>query len=123
MARGWFSTGASNLEGYSNFLYVLMVAPAFWLTSRDGVYFFSVLLNLIFAAGALWLCTDYLRLKLGERSALAGALLLALCLPLWVAVASGLETCLVLLITLAMWVCTERVADDTAPVTWRRCAD
>ncbi len=102
--QGLVFNRGERVEGYSNFLYVLMMAPAFWLTSRDGVYFFSVLLNLIFAAGALWLFTDYVRQKLGEPSALAGALLLALCLPLWVAVASGLETCLVLLITLAMWV-------------------
>jgi hypothetical protein len=25
------------VEGYSNFLYVLAVAPAFWVTDRDGV--------------------------------------------------------------------------------------
>lgn len=117
LARGQglvFNRG-ERVEGYSNFLYVLMMAPAFWLTSRDGVYFFSVLLNLICAVGALWVFTDYLGRKLGERSALAGALLLALCLPLWVAVASGMETCLVLLLTLAMWVSTERVAADPAP--------
>lgn len=117
LARGQglvFNRG-ERVEGYSNFLYVLAMTPAFWLTSRDGVYFFSVLLNFILTTGALWVFTRYVRKKLGERSALAGALLLALCLPLWVIVASGLETCLVLLITLAVWVTTERVADDPTP--------
>jgi hypothetical protein len=98
------------VEGYSNFLYVLAVAPAFWVTDRDGVYFFSMLLNIICALGALWLFSDHLRRSLGARAALAGSLLFALCLPLWVAVASGLETCLVLLISMAIWVCVERVA-------------
>jgi len=98
------------VEGYSNFLYVLAVAPAFWLTDRDGVYFFSVLLNVLCALGALWLLNDHLRRNLGERAALAGSLLFALCLPLWAAVASGLETSLVLLISLGIWVCVERVA-------------
>ena len=42
------------VEGYSNLLYVLAVAPAFWVTNRDGVYFFSVLLNILCALGALW---------------------------------------------------------------------
>jgi hypothetical protein len=98
------------VEGYSNFLYVLAMAPAFWVTDRDGVYFFSALLNLICALGALWLFSDYLRRSLGARAALAGSLLFALCLPLWAAVASGLETCLVLLISMAIWVCVERVA-------------
>jgi hypothetical protein len=98
------------VEGYSNFLYVLAVAPAFWVTDRDGVYFFSVLLNALFALGALCLFSDHLRRSMGARAALAGSLLFALCLPLWVAVASGLETCLVLLISMAVWVCVERVA-------------
>jgi hypothetical protein len=98
------------VEGYSNFLYVLAVAPAFWVTDRDGVYFFSVLLNLLCALGALWLFSEHLRHSLGARAALAGSLLFALCLPLWAAVASGLETCLVLLISIAIWVCVERVA-------------
>lgn len=100
------------VEGYSNFLYVLAVAPAFWVTDRDGVYFFSVLLNILCALGALWLINDFFRRRLGERAALAGSLLFALCLPLWAAIAGGLETPLVLLITLAIWVWVERVAAD-----------
>ena len=98
------------VEGYSNFLYVLAVAPAFWVTDRDGVYFFSVLFNIICALGTLWLFSDHLRRSMGARAALAGSLLFALCLPLWAAVASGLETCLVLLISTAIWVFVERVA-------------
>jgi hypothetical protein len=98
------------VEGYSNFLYVLAVAPAFRVTDRDGVYFFSVLLNILCGLGALWLSSDLLRRRLGERSALAGSLLFALCLPLWAAIAGGLETSLVLLITVAIWVWVERVA-------------
>lgn len=110
------------VEGYSNLLYVLAVAPAFWLTDRDGVYFFSVLLNIVCAVVALGLFSDYLRRRLGERSAVAGGLLFALCLPLWAAVAGGLETSLQLLITAAIWVWVERVAaepthQDTAVLT------
>lgn len=43
LARGQglvFNRG-ERVEGYSNFLYVLVMAPASRLTSRDGVYFFS----------------------------------------------------------------------------------
>jgi hypothetical protein len=98
------------VEGYSNFLYVLAVVPAFWVTDRNGVYFFSMLLNIVCALGALWLLSDHLRRSMGARTALAGCLLFALCLPLWAAVASGLETCLVLLISMAIWVYVERVA-------------
>jgi len=100
------------VEGYSNFLYVLAAAPAFWVTDRDGVYFFSVLLNILCSLGALGLFSNYLRRRLGERSALAGSLLFALCLPLWAAIAGGLETCLVLLITVAIWVRVERLVEN-----------
>jgi len=102
------------VEGYSNFLYVVLMAPAFFLTDRDGIYFFSVFLNLVFAAGALLLFGKFLRAELGETRAVMGSLLVALCLPWWVAVASGLETSLVLLLTVAIWVRTELVVRDDA---------
>jgi hypothetical protein len=69
-----------------------------------------VLLNLICALGTLWLFSEHLRRSVGARTALAGSLLFALCLPLWAAVASGLETCLVLLVSIGIWVCVEGVA-------------
>jgi len=96
------------VEAYSDFLYVLLMAPAFGVTNSGGVYFYSVLLNLIFAGVAWGLLVFYLRRRLGEGYALAGGLLFALCLPLWVAVASGLETALVLMISVAIWVAVER---------------
>jgi len=98
------------VEGYSNFLYVLMMTPVFFVTGSEGVYFFSVLLNLLFAAGAFLLFRDYLGEQLGEASAAVGGLLLALCLPFWAAVASGMETCLTLLLYLAIWVVVERLS-------------
>lgn len=55
LARGQglvFNRG-ERVEGYSDLLYVVMMAPAFWATSRDGVYFFSVMLDLIFAGRLL----------------------------------------------------------------------
>lgn len=109
--KGLVFNRGERVEGYSNFLYVLAVAPAFWVTDREGVYFFSVLLNIFCALGALGLFSEHLRRTQGERSAIAGSWLFALCLPLWAAVASGLETCLVLLISVAIWVLVERVAE------------
>ena len=113
--RGLVFNPGERVEGYSDLLYVLAMTPAFWLTDRDGVYFFSVLLDLAFALAALALFARYLRERLGAARALAGALLLALCLPLWVAVASGIETCMVLLISVAIWISAERVAEDPVP--------
>jgi arabinofuranosyltransferase len=110
--KGLVFNPGERVEGYSNFLYVLLMALAFLVTSRDGVYFFSVFLNLIFAIGAWWVFAAHLRGRLGDVSALAGGLLFALCLPLWVAVASGMETCLVLLLYVGIWVVVERVASE-----------
>lgn len=113
--KGLVFNPRERVEGYSNFLYVLFMTPAFWVTNDDGVFFFSVFLNLMFAAASFLLLLWYLRRRLGERSALAGALLFALCLPLWVAVAWGLETPLVLSISLAVWITVEQVADCPTP--------
>jgi hypothetical protein len=98
------------VEGYSNFLFVLLMTPAFFVTNGEGVYFFSLLLNLAFAAGAFLVFRSYLKEQLGEEGAAAGGLLFALCLPFWVAVASGMETCLVLILYLAIWVAVERLS-------------
>jgi hypothetical protein len=86
------------------------MTPAFFVKDGEGVYFFSVLLNLIFATGAFLLFRNYLQERLGEASATVGGLLFALCLPLWAAVTSGMETCLVLLLYLAIWVVVERLS-------------
>lgn len=82
--KGLVFNPGERVEGYSNLLYVLLMAPAFLVTNRDGIYFFSVFLNLIFAVGAWWIFTTYVRRKLGDTSALMAGLLFALCLPLWV---------------------------------------
>lgn len=113
--KGLVFNPGERVEAYSNLLYVLLIAPAFWLTDNDGVYCFAVFLNLAFAGAALLIFVADLRRRVGDGSALAGAVLLACCLPLWVAVASGLETSLVLAVSLAVWVWAERVAFEPAP--------
>lgn len=111
--KGLVYNPGEHVEAYSNFLYVLMVAPGFWVTNNDGIYFFSLLLNLVFAGATFGLFTRYLQQHLSPGRALIGAWVIACCLPLWVAVASGMETALVLLISMAIWVMVERQV--TAP--------
>jgi hypothetical protein len=113
--KGLVFNPGERVEAYTDFLYVVLMAPAFWVTNNDGAYFFSFLLNLIFASVAFLLFVGDLRRRLGEGSALAGAFLFALCLPLWVAVAWGLETTFVLAISIAVWIAVERVASEPAP--------
>ena len=113
--KGLVFNPGERVEGYSDFLYILLLTPAFRLTNSDGVYFYGVLLNLVFAATAWMLFVGELRRRLGASSALAGACLFALCLPLWVAVAWGLETPFIVAISIAVWITVEQVADDPTP--------
>ncbi len=100
------------VEGYSNFLYTLLMSLAFFLTQGVGVYYFSAFLNLLFAGATLVVFAGFLRERLGNGLAAVGALLFALCLPVWAAVGSGMETCLILLIYISIWVVTERLAQE-----------
>jgi len=96
------------VEGFSNLLYVLLLAPAEALVGPDRLYAVSAGLNLLFAASALVLLARFARPRLGEAGARALAFLFALSPSLWVAVASGLETPLVLLLQIAAWILVER---------------
>ncbi len=100
------------VEGYSNLLYVLLMAPAIRFGGPDRVFAVSVGLNLLFAAIALLQLFGFARERLGGPRAGLAALLFALCPSLWVAVASGLETPLVLCLQVGIWIAAERVARD-----------
>jgi arabinofuranosyltransferase len=115
--RGLVFNPGERVEAYSNLLYVLMMVPAFLLTGQDGIYFYSVTINLLLAIAALLLFMNHLR-RLGQVPAFAGGLLFALCLPLWVAVASGLESVLVVALALGIWMAVERAAREESPPLW-----
>jgi arabinofuranosyltransferase len=99
------------VEGYTNLLYVLLMAPAAWLASPDRLLPIAIALNLIFAATAVLQLFAFTRERQGGPQAGMAALALALCPSLWVAVASGLETPLVLALQVAIWVTVERAAE------------
>lgn len=100
------------VEGFSNLLYVLLLAPAFALAGRNGLYAVSAGFNLTCAVAALLLLHRFARRRLGEGRAGGVALLFALTPPLWVAVASGLETPLLLLLQIALWLAAERTLEE-----------
>jgi len=106
--RGLVFNPGERVEGFSNLLYVLLLAPAEALVGPDRLYAVSAGLNLLFAAAGLVLLHGFARPRLGDAGAGALAVLFALCPSLWVAVASGLETPLVLLLQIATWVLVER---------------
>ncbi|QRY79837.1 hypothetical protein JVX91_01595 [Pseudomonas sp. PDNC002] len=94
------------VEGYSNFLYILMVLPSF-LISRDIVYVYSVALNTLFFIATILIFFTFVKARLGRDLAYAGAFLLSANPWMWANVATGLETSLILLVTTALWVCAE----------------
>ena len=97
------------VEGYSNFLYLLCITPAFYLTNLTGVYFYAVILNALFLVAAFWVFYSFVQQELGRKKALIAVLLFAACPALWAAVASGLETTLVLLLQVGIWVAVVRL--------------
>ena len=53
--KGLVFNPGERVEAYTDPLYVVLLAPAFWVTNNDGVYFYSFFLNLIFACAAFLL--------------------------------------------------------------------
>jgi arabinofuranosyltransferase len=94
------------VEGYSNFLYILLITPAF-LISKNAVYFYSIALNCFFLAATILFFYQFLKTRFGIKKAILGSLLLAL--NPWVLAnsATGLETTLILAITTASWLLIE----------------
>ena len=95
------------VEGYTNLLYVVLMALPVW--AKWDVYAFSVGFNALCATLMLVVFRRFVRRELGVRLATGGALLLALSPSLWIWVSSGLETALVVLLQVCIWVLVERV--------------
>lgn len=95
------------VEGYSNFLYTVTVAPAL-LFDKEFIYPFSVLLNaflLCLSAIALY----HLTAKYSSPNlALLAALLLCITPVLWANAATGLESIAVLTIFMGFWWATDK---------------
>jgi arabinofuranosyltransferase len=115
LARGEglvFNPG-ERVEGYSNLLYVLLLAPMARRAGADAIYPISVGLNLLFAAGA-WALFRLVARRLETTRAAAASLLFGLCPVLWLWTASGMETPLFLLLQIAIWLLVDRAAQGEA---------
>ncbi len=104
------------VEGYSNFLYLLLLTPSFMVTDGMGVYYIAFALNLALVALSFLLFVAHVGRRLGPESARAAAVLFALCPVTWVWAASGMETILVLLLQLAAWVALDRIEERASKV-------
>ena len=117
MAKGYglvFNPG-ERVEGYSNLLYVCMLAPAYLLgVEGAGIYWFSVGLNILAAMGVLALFASHLWRRFGGGAAAAGGLLLSLCPAMWRWSASGMETMWMLLLQVGGWIAVDRMVEEKA---------
>jgi hypothetical protein len=99
------------VEGYSNLLYVLLVAAGLVFLSHDQAYGFSVAVNLVSTAltylAFLWIARRTLR---GHGPLLAAALF-SLTPSVWIWTGSGMETPLVLLLVVLTWGALEVVLE------------
>jgi len=112
LARGnglVFNPG-ERVEGYSNLLYVLLLAPFCRVAGPDTVYPISVALNLAFAVGAWMLFVRLATRRVPPPRANTAGLLLGLCPMIWLWTASGMETPLFLLLQIALWIIVDRAA-------------
>ncbi len=107
-----FNPGA-RVEGYSNLLFVLLLAPAFLIARDSAIHPIAVALSIVCAAAALVLFHGRLRDRDGGGPAALAAVLFAAWPALWLWSASGMETALVLLLQVALW--AEVTRDDGAP--------
>jgi hypothetical protein len=84
-----------SIEGFSNLLFVLLLAP--WAEVLDGLslFHFACALNVAIAGGALALLYRYCQRFLPAGSVAATVFLFAFCPTLWIALGSGMETSLI----------------------------
>jgi hypothetical protein len=97
------------VEGYSNFLYVLLSTPLVML-SKENVYFLSCILNICFLLAGFLLFQGYVEQKWGTGDSITASVLFALSPVLWVWTASGMETPMVLLLQIGVWLVVDKLS-------------
>jgi len=105
------------VEGYTNFLYVLLIAPGIAGFGSEAAYPFSVAINALFLLAALWAVDAAARTRLERSPARVVSLLFAASPAIWIAASSGLETPLVIAFFATAWAMLSRllVALGAAP--------
>ncbi len=95
------------VEGFSNLLYTLLLTPAFLFTDGAGIYIYASVLNTLLLVAALILFNRLLYDQ-SNRFVLLADLVFITSSSLWAWTASGLETILVLLLQISIWLLVER---------------
>lgn len=101
------------VEGYTNLLYTLLMGLPF--AAGWDVLTFSLGFNTLCTLATAVLFFSFVRKQLTPALALVSGLLFALAPSLWLWTSSGLETPLVLLLQVAIWLSVERVQERSSP--------
>ena len=110
------------VEGCSTLLYALLMTPAFFVFGDAQIYFFSLALNVLLVSAALCVYCTYVRRRLSPGAAAVAALLFAVSPFMWRTTANGMETALVLLIQLLIWIAVTQVTAGLPRQTGVLCA-
>ncbi len=102
-----FNSFGEKVEGYSNFLYVLLMTPGIAI-SQNYIYIYSTIVNTLLLLMAMVVFYKTLTLEIGEKYALLGAFLVGLNPAIWANVTTGLETILILFIFVSIWYLTKK---------------
>lgn len=86
------------VEGYSNFLYVAILTLVALIGSGSALYPAALIINTAALVGLILFVGSWMRSDAGTVPALVGTTGIALLPPMWAAVASGLETPVVVLL-------------------------
>jgi arabinofuranosyltransferase len=95
------------VEGYTNFLYVLILAAGAWLFHAPHLAV-AVLVNVAALAAVLVVFTRHVDATVGREAARWSAVFVVLCPVFYRWVSAGLEAPLVLLLQLLLWVLAEQ---------------
>ena len=90
------------VEGYSNFLYTLLMVPGFFL-GYERVYLFSLAINALLLVASCFVLKYLIKKEIGALYAWIGSGMLALTPTLWANAATGLESMLALFLFLLIW--------------------
>jgi len=102
LGNGAYFNINDNVEGYSNFLYLLLMLPGF-LLNTDNIYIYSTIVNTILLYTVMFYFFRILTKYFNRSNALIGTALIGLNPAIWANVTTGLETMLVLLIFVITW--------------------
>jgi hypothetical protein len=102
----YFNISGEKVEGYSNFLYLLLLVPGF-LFNSEYIYIYSTILNTFLLYFALFLFFQLLKKSFSKYYSLIGIGLVGLNPVVWANITTGLETILVLVIFSALWLILE----------------